>query len=95
MNAFLSRYGEWFYRGVVLLALAAFWVGNFRSNYATKADVTNAVAPVRSQVTSIFLQVTSLDKNLALLAEQHKVNGRQDDSLRDLELRMRAVERRP
>lgn len=95
MSQIFARYGEWIYRSTVLIAMAAFWIGNARSNYATKADLTNAIEPVRTQMEAIVTQVTGLDKSLALLAEQNKVNGRQDDVLRDLELRLRIVEHKP
>lgn len=95
MPAFISKYGEWMYRGVVLFCVAAFWVGSSKASYATKEDVAAVLAPVKQELREISSDVASLDKSLAILAEQAKSNLRQDDVLRDLELRLRTLERRP
>lgn len=95
MAPFIQKYGEWIYRAIVLAVLAAFWVGSSRASYATKEDVAATMAPVQLEMRQISADVAGLDKSLAILAEQSKSNSRQDEMLRDLELRLRMVERRP
>lgn len=84
MSTLITKYGEWVYRAIMLVALAAFWIGSSRESYATKEDVAH-----------LSNQVQALDKTVGIVIEQNKINARQDDQLRDFELRMRALERRP
>lgn len=92
MSTLISKYGEWGYRLLVLLALAGYWIGTSKATYATRADVDLAIAPVRVDMKEISIQVTSLDRTLLQVVEQNKVNALQDAALKELEARLRVLE---
>lgn len=96
MTAFLSKYWEWGYRGLVMIGLGV-TIGTIKASYVTKEEIRQIVEPIISRVDSanavINARIGAVETTLAVMAEQNKANARQDDILRDLEVRMRATER--
>lgn len=95
MTAFVSKYWEWGYRGVMLLGLGI-TIGTLKGTYATREDVQKMFDPVASRfdgfAATTEARLSALDKTMAVLIEQNKVNSRQDDILHELEMRLRAAE---
>lgn len=81
MNSWLKQHGaEWIYRAIVVAGLAALaWLN---SNYVTRAEFD------QTRVT-----IAGIERTLAIMVEQNKVNDRQDTALQDHEVRLRTLER--
>lgn len=91
MNRFIEKHGEWLYRGVVLLFLAAMVF--LRSEFATKQDLDAAVTEIKRSSAELSRRVTVTDQTIAVMVEGNKVNERQDEQIKDHEKRLREVER--
>lgn len=82
---FLARHSEWIYRTIVLsmtsgLFVAVMWLN---SKYVTREEFDKTQSDVSEMKTT-----------LRIMAEQNKVNERQDLTLHDLEQRLRIVEQK-
>lgn len=79
--AFLAKHAEWIYRTLLLLGVVAvLWLN---SRYVT-----------RDEFNLVQNDVSEIKVTLRLMAEQNKVNDRQDEILRDIEQRLRVVEKK-
>ncbi len=89
---FFKNYGEWIYRALVVCSILA--VAVLKQNFATAEDLFHATREIKQSVGTIGTRVTEMEKAMAVMVEQHKVNERQDTILRDHEERLRHVERK-
>lgn len=93
MHSIITKYGEWFYRAILLSGVCGLLFLN--SRYVTHEAFDTQSKSTRIDFEMISQRVTSMDKTIALMAEQNLVNNRQDKLLEDHEARLRALERRP
>lgn len=104
MNA---RFWEWGVRIVMVLGIGV-TIGMVRAAYVTREDFSVSLSQISQKVervadnlgnrfetanASAMGRLGSVETALAVIAEQNKANSRQDDLLRDLEMRVRATER--
>lgn len=93
MKVFFQTYGEWVYRGIVLLLLGGFGAGQLSQKYASKADIETAtdrmqaeLRPIRAELRTVNNQLQAQDKALTFLQITR-------DGMVDHETRLRALER--
>jgi hypothetical protein len=80
VNSLITKYGEWFYRAVLL---AAVFIGLYlNSRYVT-----------REEFQILQKQVAQISTQFAVMVESNRVNDLQNDTLHDHEQRLRALER--
>ena len=81
MPAFLAKHAEWLYRTILLSGICAvLWLN---SKYVT-----------REEFSVVTRDVDEIKTTLRIMAEQNKINDRQEGQLRDHEERLRTLERK-
>jgi len=105
MNSFLSKYGEWLFRGASLAGIVAIlWLN---SNYVSldqyqadqeklsatyRADSERTATDYRAYQNEIARRVTAVEVAMLVMVESNKVNERQEITLKEQELRLRNIE---
>ena len=67
MKTLMDRYGEWFYRGFVLVALAGMWIGRYEGSAKAMQEMAFSVESTRAMVQEIRTSV-------AVVVRQQEVN---------------------
>jgi len=80
MHSVVTKYGEWFYRAILLCAVCiGLWLN---SRYVP-----------RDEFSSLKSDVSAIQTTIKVMVEQNRVNDRQDAIIMDHESRIRVLER--
>lgn len=94
MSTFFKNYSEWIVRGVLLAVTCTTLYLN--SRYVTlesyEQDKRAEIQDRKAVEELASKRLTALETIIQVMAESNKVNDRQDNTLRDLEIRVRALE---
>lgn len=92
---FIAKHWLTIWRGIIAILLVGVAFGQIKADYVTKKDLVAAVAPFAEQAKSNAVHISAMETTIAVMAEQNKRNDRQDELIKDLEMRLRSVEKLP
>jgi len=91
INGMLKEHGEWIYRGLLLVLLAAnLWL---QKNFVTKLDYDADRAAQAKATESVKEAIVQIQTTIVLMKEENRVNDRQEKALLDHETRIRTLEK--